>query len=111
MPREILPNRRRSDTFKFEAGVPGYPKGRYIATVGYYPDGRVGELFIHSNKSGSDRDLAMHAAAVGVSFALQYGASIEDIRSAMPRTSEGLPEEPIGTLLDLIAEQQKQDAA
>ena len=57
--REVLPNRRRSETFEFEAGVPGQPSQHYVATLGFYPDGRVGEIFIHAAKSGSDRDIAM----------------------------------------------------
>jgi hypothetical protein len=111
MPRETLPNRRRSETIKFQAGVPGYPLSNFIATVGFYPDGRVGEIFLHSSKSGSDRCIAMQEAAVTASQALQWGCPLESLRSAMPRAADGTPEGPLGTLFDLIAEQQKADAA
>ncbi len=43
--RETLPQRRRAETFEFEAGVPGYGTARFVATVGFYNDGRVGEIF------------------------------------------------------------------
>jgi hypothetical protein len=47
--RERLPDRREAETFDFEAG--GI---RYCATVGRYPDGRIGELFINTvSKPGS----------------------------------------------------------
>ncbi len=101
--REVLPNRRRSETFEFEAGVPGQPSQHYVATLGFYPDGRVGEIFIHPAKSGSDRDIAMQESAIAASFALQHGCSVDMIRSAMPRTSDGAPEGPLGTLLDRLA--------
>lgn len=109
--REVLPNRRISETFKFQAGVPGYSKGSYIATIGYYPDFRPGEVFIHSSKSGSDRDLILQEAAISLSFALQHGCTMESIRTAMPRATDGQPESVIGTLLDLLIAQKKKVAA
>lgn len=101
--RDTLPNRRASETFEFEAGVPGEPLQHYIATVGFFPDWRVGEIFLHATKTGSDRDIAVSEAAIAISFALQFGAPIDALRGAMPRTSGGQPEGPIGTLLDLLA--------
>lgn len=100
--RELLPNRRRSETFEFEAGVPGYTQQHYVATLGFYPDNRLGEIFIHSVKSGCDRDIAMQESAIAASFALQHGCTVEMIRSAMPRTTDEKPEGPLGTLLDLV---------
>jgi hypothetical protein len=110
MTRKLLPARRHSETFEFEAGVPGYSRAHFIATVGYYaPGGGVGEIFIHPQKTGSDRDIVMQEAAIAASFALQYGAQIEDLRKAMPRTTDGQPEGPIGTLLDLLAVAQEKE--
>ena len=112
--RKLLPNRRHSETFEFNAGVPGQPLQHYIATVGFYaPRGKVGEIFIHPSKSGSDRDIAMQEAAIFASFALQFGADIEEMRKALPRTAEGLPEGPAGMLLDILVielERRKQEA-
>ena len=109
--RETLPQRRRSETFEFDAGVPGYPSAHFVATIGFYNDGRVGEIFVHPAKSGSDRDIAVQESAIAVSFALQYGADVESVRSAMPRTTSGRAEGPVGTLLDLLANAQKAEAA
>ncbi len=111
MPREVLPNRRNSETFEFLAGVPGEPLQHYIATVGFHPDGRVLEVFCHATKTGSDRDICVSEACIAVSFALQNGCAVESVRAAMPRTMSGQPEGPVGKLLDLLAAQHKADAA
>ena len=50
MPRERLPNRRQAETLDLWHGGQ-----RYHFTVGEYPDGRPGEVFIHGAKPGSDR--------------------------------------------------------
>ena len=101
--REQLPNRRRSETFEFEAGVPGCSNAHFVATVGFYNDGRVGEAFLHATKTGSDRDISVSESAILLSFLFQRGEKIENVRSAMPRTADGRPEGPIGKLLDLLA--------
>lgn len=87
------------------------PQARFVATVGFYNDGRPGEIFIHPSKTGSDRDISVQESAIAVSFAFQFGVGIGDIRSAMPRTSDGRPEGPVGTLLDLLAQSLKAEAA
>lgn len=109
--RELLPNRRRSATFEFQAGVPGYATAHFVATIGFYNDGRPGEIFIHPSKTGSDRDISVQESAIAISFALQYGANIDAIRAAMPRTSSGQPEGPAGTLLDILAKAHAAEAA
>lgn len=99
MKREQLPQRRQCKSFAFKMD------GRrlnYHATVGYYDDGRPGEIFLDSSKSGTDVQVSMRDAAIAISFALQYGAAIEDIRSAFTRRPDGSPEGPLGVLLDII---------
>ncbi len=105
--RECLPNRRRAETFEFEAGVPGCAKAHFVATVGFYADGRVGEAFLHPTKTGSDRDISVSESAILLSFLFQRGEKIESVRSAMPRTTDGQPEGPIGKLLDILVEKPK----
>lgn len=49
--RERLPNRRIGETFELEvAGL------RYAATVGRFPDGWLGEIFLSNQKSNSATD-------------------------------------------------------
>ena len=95
--REPLPNRRKCETLSFHVG-----NLTYQGTIGYYADGRPGEIFLDSSKSGTDVQIASRDSAIAASFALQYGASVEAIRSAFTRNAEGAPEGPLGVLLDLL---------
>jgi ribonucleoside-diphosphate reductase alpha chain len=100
--RERLPDRRASETFSFELeGV------RYHATVGRYGDGRPGEIFISSRKAGSATDVAARDAAIAISFALQFGARLEDIARALSRDSSGRASGPAGRALDSLASRMK----
>lgn len=96
-PRERLPNRRASENFSFELG--GI---RYHATVGRFPDGRAGEIFISSSKAGSAADTAARDAAIAMSFALQFGADLDVIRRALTRDGRGEAGGPLGAALDCI---------
>jgi len=93
-----LNNRRPSENFTFElAGL------KFTATVSRYPDGRISELFLNNHKAGNQSDTNARDAAIVLSFALQHGASIEAIRRALCRDSEGRPLGPLGAALDLLA--------
>ena len=70
--RERLPDTRRSLTHKFEVAQ---HKG-YI-TVGFYDDGRPGEVFIKISKHGSTISGLLDTIAVLTSLALQYGVPVE----------------------------------
>lgn len=96
--RRVLPQRRKAVTRAF--GVRGR---HYTASLGYYPDGRLGEIFINSGKSGTDATIAGMEASIAASFALQFGACAEAMRQAMPRNEKGHAEGPLGCLLDLLA--------
>ena len=70
--RERLPDTRPSITHKFSvAGHEGY------ITVGLYPDGRPGELFITMAKEGSTIGGLMDCFGTAVSMSLQYGVPLE----------------------------------
>src|SRR5262249_19098870 len=98
MNRQCLPNRRPAESFDFEvAGL------TYTATVGRFPDGRVGEIFLGNHRSNSAADTNARDAAITCSIALQYGADLKTIRSALCRDSAGRASGPLGTVLDLIA--------
>ena len=101
--REKLPQRRRTENIKFNVEQRDGSKRVYHATVGYYPDGRVGEVFLAAGKVGSDVDVAMRDSAIAMSFALQYGCPIEDARAAFCRDEGGRAEGPLGAILDILA--------
>ena len=70
--RERLPDTRQSITHKFSVnGHEGY------ITVGLYPDGRPGELFITMAKEGSTIGGLMDCFGTAVSMSLQYGVPLK----------------------------------
>jgi ribonucleoside-diphosphate reductase alpha chain len=70
--RERLPSTRRSVTHKFDIqGHEGY------VNVGFYADGRPGELFVTMAKEGSTIGGLMDAWATAISIGLQYGVPLE----------------------------------
>jgi hypothetical protein len=96
--RERLPNRRLCESFTFE--LDGL---RFTASIGRFADGRVAEVFLNNHKSGNQSDTNARDAAILLSFALQHGADINEIRKALCRNSKGRALGPIGTALDRIA--------
>lgn len=85
--RQTLPATRESLTHKFAiARHEGY------LTIGLYPDGRPGEIFIKMAKEGSTISGMCQAFCRAFSIALQYGLSIED---AVVRF-KGMRFEPMG---------------
>ncbi|HSP55975.1 MAG TPA: ribonucleotide reductase N-terminal alpha domain-containing protein [Dehalococcoidia bacterium] len=79
--RETLPDERRSMTHKFRVGdQEGY------LTVGLYPDGRPGELFVKMNKEGSTVSGLMDAVAKVASIGLQFGVPLQDLAPKMRNT-------------------------
>jgi hypothetical protein len=107
--RERLPARRRCETFDFDVPA-GAATLRYTASIGRYPDGRVGEVFLTNHKAGSGADVNARDAAIAASFALQHGADIEDIRKALCRETDGRASGPLGAALDLISKLQQEDS-
>jgi hypothetical protein len=107
--REKLPNRRAAEIFDLMAGTAAGQEIPYTVQIGYYPDGRMGELFLRSGRAGSDLNVLAMEIAVAVSFALQYGCPVETMRSAVPRRSDGAPEGVLGALLDRLAMDQERE--
>jgi hypothetical protein len=101
MPRELLPNRRTAETFKLRFGD---QRGAYHVTCGYYADGRLGELFISTNKIGSAADAVARDCAIVTSIALQYGAPLDVIGRALTREGNGKPSTVIGAVVDRLME-------
>jgi hypothetical protein len=96
--RRRLENRRASTNFEVE--VNGL---RYLATVGRFSDGRIGESFVQNSKPGSTSDCYVRDAGISASLALQYGCPLETLRRALLRDPRGAPSTPIGRVLDLLA--------
>ena len=72
--RRRLPSERSAVTHRFEiSGHEGY------ITVGLYPDGQPGEIFLKMAKEGSTVSGLMDSFATTVSVALQYGVPLRDL--------------------------------
>jgi len=98
MTREPLPERRRCENFDFVIG-----NVHYTAGLGFYDDGRLGEIFLTGPKAGTDVEIIAKDAAVMASIALQHGASADVLRHGLQRDAKGASLSPIGTVLDILA--------
>jgi len=79
--REHLPVTRQATTHKFMVGG---QKG-YI-TIGLYPDGRPGEVFLTLNREGTAARGWADLTATFISLLLQHGAPLEEITDKLRRT-------------------------
>jgi ribonucleoside-diphosphate reductase alpha chain len=102
--RRRLPDERRAITHKYQvAGHEGY------ITVGLYPDGQPGEIFLKMAKEGSTVSGLMDTLATMTSIALQYGVPLRDLVNKFthvrfePSGFTGNPEVPIAkSIVDYI---------
>jgi hypothetical protein len=97
--RSMLPQRRAAETFAIRHGGQNTP---FYITVGYYSDGRIGEVFIAGGKSGSAFEAIARDGAVLLSIALQFGVPLETIRHAITREQNGGPRSIIGAVVDRL---------
>ena len=98
MSRERLPNRRRAETVDIEHD--GRP---FTVTIGFYPNGQPGEVFVHGIRTGSSLDGLLADACVVVSCLMQHGAEPREIAASMGRLGSSEPASVIGAVIDLAA--------
>lgn len=104
--RELLPQRRRAETFNMRFGD---QSAEYTVTLGYYEDGRIGEIFIDGAKAGTMMDALARDGAVLTSIGLQYGMQLETVRHALTRDRDGNATTIIGAVIDRILEQENEN--
>ena len=95
--RERLPTRRGSINFNFQCGT-----FIYVATISFFPDGRLAEIFLGNGRAGSTADSIVKDSAVVCSLALQHGVPLEVIRRALLRDALGRASTPLGRALDIV---------
>ena len=95
--RQRLPNRRSAETLAFERD-----NLKFQMTIGLYPDGRPGELFLNAEHANSLLDAMAHDAAILASLALQHGCTLETIARALKRDARWVAASPIGAAVDQI---------
>jgi hypothetical protein len=98
MTRQRLPDRRPAETVELE-----HNGSRFTVTIGFYPDGRPGEVFTHGMRSGSNLDALLADACVVVSCLIQHGVEPHEIASSMGRLGNAEPASIIGAMIDLAA--------
>ena len=97
MIRRTLPQRRAGETFDLR-----FWSQNFAVSVGFYPDGTPGEVFIDGGKTGQDIQSTARDAAVVLSLALQYGAPVETIRHAVTRNGSGEAASILGEIVDRL---------
>jgi hypothetical protein len=102
--RHALPQRRAAQTFEIQHGK---LNTTFQVTLGYYPDGRVGEVFISGSKAGSEIDAVTRDGAVLISLAIQFGVPLDTIRHAITREHDGSPSTIIGAVIERLSHDQK----
>lgn len=98
MTRLRLPNRRAAENIELEhLGM------RFIVTIGFYPDGKPGEVFVHGTKTGSTLDALLADACVLVSLLMQHGIDPKEVATSMGRLGNAQAASVIGAVVDLAA--------
>ncbi len=72
--KERLPEERNAITRRVE--IEGH---KFFVTVGLYPDGRPGEIFIRTAKAGSTTAGFAHVFAESISVALHRGEPLDEL--------------------------------
>jgi hypothetical protein len=76
---------------------------RYTAGLGFFDTGQLAEIFINvPGRSGSAIETLARDMAILTSICLQYEASVETIRRALTRNSDGSAGGPLGVVLDSL---------
>jgi ribonucleoside-diphosphate reductase alpha chain len=77
--RERLENVRAGWTHKAVIHSAEYGRVKLFVTVNRFPDGRLGEVFITADASGSTLDGFCDAWSTAISMLLQHGETIDDL--------------------------------
>jgi ribonucleoside-diphosphate reductase alpha chain len=98
--RQRLPNRRRSEVVCFD-----HEGHRFRGSISRFADGRIAEVFLHTEKPDTGVAVVGHDLAVAASLALQHGCPVDTLRRALSRLSNGDAAGPLGALLDIVEEE------
>ena len=101
--RQRLPNRRQAETVNIELCGNEYQLG-----VGYFADGRIGEVFLGGPKSGSDMQGLLADLGVVISRLFQHGDTPASLADGMARLGDGTtPASIVGAIADALAGETK----
>lgn len=106
MTRDVLPERRAVETFDL-----WHDSMSFTVSIGFYDDGRPGEVFVTGTKAGSGVEAVSRDGAILISLALQHGVPVDVIRHAVTRTAGDEPSSIIGAVVDRLARCRPEDPA
>ena len=75
----------------------------FMVTIGFYTDGRPGEVFTHGIRTGSGLDALLADACVVLSCLIQHGVEPAALATSMGRLGNAEPASIIGAVVDLVA--------
>lgn len=76
----------------------------YHVTVGFYPDRKLGEIFISTRKVGTAQDALARDIAILMSLCLQHGCNLSTMKHALTREADGSPSTIAGAVADKLLE-------
>ncbi len=82
-PRFRLPDERRGRTGTLTVAAGSPDEVRWEVILSYYPDGRLGEIFVRQEKEGGMLGALLDAVATVSSIALQFGIPWETLSSKL----------------------------
>lgn len=102
--REKLPNRRDTQTITaVHGGI------KFHASLGFYEDGRVGEIFTHGRKVNSTWQGVLNDASIMISNLLQMGLRPAELAAKVAREDDDKTSSSIlGLLLDMADNVEKE---
>jgi len=72
-------------------------------TIGYFPDGSPGEVFVSAAKvPGTDLDAMARDGAILLSLCMQYGVPLDVLAGALTRNIDGSPSAITGAVVDRL---------
>ena len=102
--RQRLPDRRPNETRVIRwAGSDDQPT-EFSVMVGFFMDGRPGEVFANGHKIGSAMQSILEDSCVAISLALQGGVRPEDLSHSMGRTPVSKTKTRPASIIGAIAE-------
>ena len=100
--RRTLPHRRYCETVDLRHQTETGDQA-YSVSVGFSPEGDPAEIFVNKARTGSSLEAIARDGAILLSIALQYGVPCALMRNAITRDQNGAPSSIIGAVLDLLA--------
>jgi hypothetical protein len=96
--RQPLSSRRKNQSMELV-----FDGIRFHLTVGFYDNGRIGEVWLNGPRPDSALYHITQDACVLISHLLQRFASPHALFDSMPRKADGAPASVIGAIIELLA--------